>query len=124
MQCTPEHSTLVLYAAPTGTNTTALPTLLGTDSDSRNKFAVSRYAGGDRHPFNAAQLATLPPLNVTGTEAAPGLPRVRWADNPVFEKAASTRGCEEVERATRLGFDNIMGECKLVATQLSCSLGR
>ena len=64
MRCMPVHSTLVLYAAPTGTDTTALPTLLGTDNDSRNRRAVIRCICGNRNPFDAAQIATLSPLNL------------------------------------------------------------
>ncbi len=60
----PVHSTLVLYAAPTGTDTTALPTLLGTDDGSRNRRAVIRYICGNRNPFDAAQIATLSTLKV------------------------------------------------------------
>ncbi len=71
MRGKPEHSTLMLYA-PTGTNTTALPTLLGTDSRSRNRYAVSRCICGNRHSFDAGQLATLSPLKATGAEAACG----------------------------------------------------
>jgi len=64
MRCMPVHSTLVLYAAPTGTDTTALPTLLSTDDDSRNRRAVIRCICGNRNPFDAAQIATLSPLNL------------------------------------------------------------
>ena len=64
MQCMPEPSTLVLYAAPTGTDTTALPTVLGAHDDSRNRRAVIRCIGGNRNPFDPAQIATLSPLNL------------------------------------------------------------
>ena len=64
MRCMSVHSTLMLYAAPTGTDTTALPTLLGTDNDSRNRRAVIRCICGNRNPFDAAQIATLSTLNV------------------------------------------------------------
>ena len=85
MRCMPEHSTLVLYAAPPGTDTTALPTLLGADSYSRNRFAVTRCIGGNRNPFDAAQIAPLSPLNLIEAGAASGFPRTPYAGSPVSE---------------------------------------
>jgi hypothetical protein len=78
-----EPSTLVVYAAPPGTDTTALPTLLGTDSYSRNRFAVTRCIGGNRNPFDAAQIAPLSPLNLTEVGAALGFPRTGISGSPV-----------------------------------------
>ncbi len=86
MRWMPEHSTLVLYAAPPGTDTTALPTLLGTDSYSRNRFAVTGCIGGNRNPFDAAQIATLSLLNLTEAGAALGFPRIPYAGSLVYRE--------------------------------------
>jgi hypothetical protein len=91
MRCTPEHPTLVLYAAPTGTDTKALPALPTTISDSRNSFAVTGCVCGNRNSFDSAQSATLSLLTLT--EAKPpmsfrefhmpetGFPRTRLIGN-------------------------------------------
>ena len=83
MRCMPVHSTLVLYAAAQGTDTTALPTLLSTDNDSRNRRAVIRCIYGNRNPFDAAQIAPLSPLNLTEVGAALGFPRTGISGSPV-----------------------------------------
>jgi hypothetical protein len=72
----PEHSTLLLYDAPPRTDTTAPPTLLGTDNNSRNRFAVTRCIGGNRNSFDAAQIATPWLLNLTEAGASCGFPGI------------------------------------------------
>ena len=84
MRCMPVHSTLVLYAAPTGTDTTALPALLSTDSGGRNSFTVTTCNIGNRHPLYAGQLTALSPLNATGVKAACGFPRSPYPRKPML----------------------------------------
>jgi hypothetical protein len=93
MRCVPTHSTLGLYAAPTGIDTTALPALPHTNSASRNRFVVIRYICGHRNSFDAAQRAT--PAHLTWTEgSACGFPRKRLLGNLVNSGETPSDGRE------------------------------
>jgi hypothetical protein len=70
MRCISGHSTLVLYAATTGTDKTTLSALLDSDSNRRDRFAALGYICGNRNSFDSAQGATLSPLNLTEAVAA------------------------------------------------------
>jgi hypothetical protein len=89
MRRIPEHSRLVFYAAPTGTDTTALSALPDIDNDSRNSFAVAGYICGNRNSFDSAWNATLSLpesfLDFREGEPARGFPRKPLTGNPVSE---------------------------------------
>jgi hypothetical protein len=70
MRCISGHSTLVLYAATTGTDKTTLPALLDSDSNRRDRFAALGYICGNRNSFDSGQGVTLSPLNLTEAGAA------------------------------------------------------
>jgi hypothetical protein len=80
MRCTPEHSTLGFYAAPTRTDTKAFPTLPHTDSVDRGRLAVVRFICGHRNHLYATQCAT--PTHLSGTEGR----ACRLSENPECRK--------------------------------------
>ena len=55
MRCTPGHSTLIVYADATGTDTMVLKALTDADSDNRSGFAVAGHLRGNRHSIDRAQ---------------------------------------------------------------------
>ena len=59
-----QYPILEFYAASPRTDTTALPTLLGTDGDSWLRRAVVRCICGNRNSFDVAQITTLSLLNL------------------------------------------------------------